>query len=55
MKRIWIFVFALAGCTVDVQTPPPEITVQCIVIELPGGTTYTECPDGGPDAEYLGQ
>ncbi len=54
---VYIAIFTLcvySACTLKVDVPPPDITVQCVVIELPNGGTSTLCPDGGDGGSESG-
>lgn len=48
--RLFVFVLGclslVAGCTIDVQTGKPDITVDCVLVELPGGEVRTDCDAG---------
>lgn len=43
----------LAGCTIDVQVPRPDVTIDCVVVTVPlrdGGVSVRDC-DAGDDGE----
>lgn len=47
-------IILLSGCTVDVNVPQPNVTVDCVLVELPGGQVRTDC-DAGDDAGRAGE
>jgi hypothetical protein len=48
-------VMALLGaCTIQVDPPPvkvEKVEIDCIIVELPSGTTEVHCPDSGPASD----
>ena len=52
VKRSLVAVaLGLAACTLrvdKVDVPQPKITIQCVIVELPGGGVIVRDCDGGP-------
>ena len=46
-RWVWL-VGLLAACTIEVKVDKPNVVVDCVIVELPGGQVITQCDGGMP-------
>jgi hypothetical protein len=54
MRSIAALLFFLSACTLrvdKVDVPQPKITIDCVIVELPGGSTVRSCDAGSDSSE----